>query len=95
MSFCLTSLKSVNVLSVAPKQDSLVLEQPQEAVGQAGTEPARVQLLGQTEERSWVAVEVGSVKDGRGLGQLVLLEIVIQTTPWGSSDKQFNRITNV
>ena len=80
---CLTSLKSVNVLGVAPEEDSLVLEQSHEAVGQTGAVAAWVQLLGQAEEWPRVPVEVCSLKNSRGLRELILLEIVVQTTPWG------------
>ena len=65
-------------------QDSLVLEQPHEAVGETGAELARVELLGQTEEGTRVPVKVDCVENGGRFLKLVLLEIVIQTTAWSS-----------
>ena len=44
---------------------------------------ARPQLLGQREEGFGVSGEVSDVENGRGLWDVVLLQVVIETGPWG------------
>lgn len=50
-------------------------------VGQAWLVGAWVQLPGQGEEGLWVSGEVGHIKDGGGLGYVVMLQVVIETSP--------------
>ena len=89
-STALTSLKPINVLCVVPEQNSFVLQQSHEAVGQAGRVLARVQLLGQAEERLRVAGEVRHVKHCGRVREVILLKVVVETGSWGP----FGRSTN-
>ena len=79
----LTSLQAIDVLRVVPQQQSLVLQQPDEVVHGIGGVSARVELLCQGKEGSWVVAEEVNVEDGRRLGDAVLPEIVVQTCAWG------------
>ncbi len=43
---------------------------------------ARVELPSQSEEWFWITREVANVKDGRRVGNFVLLKVVIQSSSW-------------
>ena len=43
-----------------------------------------IELLGQGEERQWVVMEVVDLEYGLCIRQVIPLEVVIETTPWGS-----------
>ena len=84
----LTSLQAIDVLRVVPQQQSLVLQQPDEAVHGVGGVPARVEFLRQGEEGPRVVAEEVDVEDGRRLGDVVLPEIVVETCAWGPGGAQ-------
>jgi len=42
-----------------------------------------IQLLGQSEEGSRVVMEIVHLEYGLCIRQVILLEVVIETTPWG------------
>lgn len=77
-----TSLQAVDVLRVHAQELPLVVEQPHEVVCGVGLVVPRVQLLGQSEEGLWVAVEKVDLKYGLCVGQAVLLQVVIETAAW-------------
>ena len=47
---------------------------------------ARVQLPGQCEKWFGLPGEVCDVKDGGGVRDIVLLQVVIETSPWAPKD---------
>ena len=51
-------------------------------VDSVGLVLARIELPSQSEEWPWITREVTYVKDGRGVGNFVLLKVVIQTSSW-------------
>lgn len=76
----LTSLQSIDVLSVHPEQLAFVMKQPDEVVCQIGTIITRIQLFSQGKERFRVVIEIINLKYGLGIGEVVLLEVVIKAT---------------
>lgn len=49
---------------------------------------ARVQLFSQREERTRVIREVVDIKDGFGVGNVVLFQVGIQASAWSSDGKK-------
>ena len=47
---------------------------------------AWVELLGKGKERLGVACKVGDVKDGSGVWDVILLEVVIQSCAWSPEE---------
>lgn len=76
----LTSLQSIDVLSVHPEQLAFVMKQPDEVVCQIGTIITRIQLFSQGKERFRVVIEIVNLKYGLGIGEVILLEVVIKAT---------------
>uniref|UniRef100_A0A8W7PT94 Uncharacterized protein n=1 Tax=Anopheles coluzzii TaxID=1518534 RepID=A0A8W7PT94_ANOCL len=58
------TFQRVNVLRVVAHQQTLLLEQPDEVVRRCRFERARVELLGEREERFRVLVQILQLKDG-------------------------------
>ena len=79
----LTSLQAINVLSVVPQQYSFLLQQTHKVVYSVGLVLARIELLGQSEERLRVPGEEANIKYGSGIRDPILLEVVIETSAWG------------
>jgi len=77
-----TSLQPVDVLRVHPQELTLPLEQPHKVVRRVGPVTPRVELLGQGEEGPGVPAEEAELEDGLGVGQAVLLQVVIETAAW-------------
>lgn len=69
----LTFLQPVNVLGVHSEQQALVMQHADEIVDVVGPVGARVQLLGQGEERLRVVGEVVDVENGFWVRDVVLL----------------------
>ena len=78
----LTSLQAINVLSVVPQQYSLLLQQMHKVVHSVGLVLARIELLGQSEERLRVSREKPNIKNGSGIRDPILFEVVIETSAW-------------
>lgn len=76
----LTSLQSIDVLGVHPKQLAFVMKQPDEVVRQIGMIVTRIQLFSQGKERFRVVMEIVNLKYGLSIGKVVLLKVVIKAT---------------
>lgn len=59
------------------------MQQPEEIVGGIGAVVAGIELLGQGEEGLGVEEEIGQLKDGLGVGDVVLLQVAVQAAPGG------------
>lgn len=79
-----TSFQAVDILRIHPEKLTLVVKQTHKIVCQIGLVIARIQLLGQGKEGSRVVMEIVNLKYGFCIRQVILLEVVIETTPWGS-----------
>lgn len=79
----LTSLQPVDVLGVEAQEQPLVVQQPEEIVGGIGTVVAGIELLGQGEKGFGVNKEIPQLKDGLGVGNVVLLQVAVQAAPRG------------
>lgn len=79
----LTSLQSIDVLSVHPDQLAFVMKQPDEVVCQIGTIVPGIQLFSQGKERVWIVMKIVNLKYCLGVREVVLLEVVIKATPGG------------
>lgn len=58
------------------------MQQPHEIMGHIGPVVPRVELFGQGEEGSGVMVEEAELEYGLRVGQVVLLQVVIETAAW-------------
>lgn len=76
------SFQAIYVLRVHSQQLTLLMQQPNKVVRQVGLEVSGIQLFGQGEEGIWVSVEKVDVEYGLGVWQVVLLQVVIETTAW-------------
>lgn len=77
-----TSFQAINVLCVHPEQLTLLVKQIYKVVCQVGAVVSWIQLFGQGEEGIWVMVEKANLKYGLGVRQVILLQVVIETTAW-------------
>lgn len=77
-----TSLQAVDVLRVHPQELPLVVKQPHKIMGEIGLVAPWIQLFGQSKERIWVVMEKVNLKYGLCVGQVVLLQVVIETAAW-------------
>lgn len=77
-----TSFQPVDVLRVHPEKLALVVEQPYKIMAQVGLIVPWIQLFGQGEERIRVSMEKVDLKYGLGVGQVILLQVVIETATW-------------
>lgn len=77
-----TSLQAIDVLRVHPQELPLVVKQPHKIMGQIGLVVPWIQLFGQSKERIWVVMEKVNLKYGLCVGQVVLLQVVIETAAW-------------
>lgn len=75
-------LQRVNVLGVDPLHAAFVLQEADEHVRRRGAEVARIELLGQKVKGPRVFDKVVELKDSRGVGQVVLLQVVVQACAW-------------
>lgn len=75
-----TSLQPVDVLRVHPEQLALLVKQTHKVVCQIRLVVSWIQFSGQSEEGLWVSMEKFDLKDGLGVGQVVLLQVMVQTT---------------
>lgn len=75
-----TSLQPVDVLRVHPEQLALLVKQTHKVVSQIRLVVPWIQLSGQSEEGVWVSMKEFYLKNGLGVGQVVLLQVIIQTT---------------
>lgn len=78
-----TSFQAVDVLRVHAQKLALIVEQPHKIMAQVGLVVPWIQLFGQSKERIWVVVEKVNLKDGLCVGQVVLLQVVIETAAGG------------
>lgn len=69
-------------MRVHPQKLALIVEQPHKIMGQVGLVVPWIQLFGQSEERVRVVMEKVNLKYGLRVGQVVLLQVVIETAPW-------------
>lgn len=60
------------------------MEQPDEVVCQIGAIIPRIQLFSQGKERLRVVMEIVNLKYGLGIGEVILLKVVIKATSGGS-----------
>lgn len=58
------------------------MKQIYKVVCQVGVVVSWIQLFGQGEEGIWVMVEKANLKYGLGVRQVILLQVVIETTAW-------------
>lgn len=58
------------------------MKQIYKVVCQVGAVVSWIQLFGQGEEGIWVMVEKANLKYGLGVRQVILLQVVIETTAW-------------
>lgn len=77
-----TSLQSIDVLCVHPEELPLLVQQTHEVVCQVGLVVPRIQLFGQGEEGDGVSVKEADFKYGFGIREVVLLQVVVETTAW-------------
>lgn len=69
----LTFLQAIDVLRVHAQQQAFVVERTDEVVDVVGPVAARIQSLGQREERLRVVGKVVNVENGLWVGDVVLL----------------------
>lgn len=60
------------------------MEQPHKMMGQIGLIVPWIQLFGQSEERVRVLMEKVDLEYGLGIGEVILLQVVIETATWRS-----------
>lgn len=84
----ITSLQAVDVLRVHPEELALPVEQAHKVMGQVRQVVSRIQLLGQGEERIRVVVEELNFKYGLSVGEVVLLQVVVQSAAWRSEGER-------
>lgn len=64
------------------------MEQSEEVVSDIRPVVPRVQLLGQREKGLGVMKEKVKFEDGLGVWDFILLEVVVEATPWGSVETE-------
>lgn len=79
-----TSFQPVDVLRVHPEELTLLVEQPDKIMGQIGLIVPWIQLFGQSEEGVWVLMEKVDLEYGLSIGEVILLQVVIETATWRS-----------
>lgn len=84
----LTSLKPIDVLCVEPQKQLLVVKQSKEVVGDIRLIVPRVQFLGQCEKRLGIVKKIVKFKNGLWVWDVILLQVVVQATPWGSVETE-------
>lgn len=60
------------------------MEQPDKIMGQIGLIVPWIQLFGQSEEGVRVLMEKVDLEYGLGIGEVILLQVVIETATWRS-----------
>lgn len=78
---CCLLFEIVDVLSHVLPELSLVLEHLDEVVGRGRIEFGQVEVLSKLVERLRVAIEVVQHEESFGLGQVVLLKVVVDASP--------------
>lgn len=78
----LTSFQAVDVLRVHPEKLTLLVEQPDKVVGYVRLVVSWIQLFGQSKEGIRVSVEKADLKYGLSIGEVILLQVVVETTAW-------------
>ena len=69
-------------MCVAPQEDSFLLEKSDKVMGVVRVIVTGIKFFSKSEERFRVASKVTNVKYCSGVGYLVLLEVVIETSTW-------------
>lgn len=64
------------------------MEQAHKVMAQVGLIVPRIQLFGQSEERIGVVVEEFNLKYGLSVGEVVLLQVVVQSAAWRSEGEK-------
>lgn len=64
------------------------MKQSKEVVGDIRLIVPRVQLLGQCEKRLGIVKEIVKFKNGLWVWDVILLQVVVQATPWGSVETE-------
>lgn len=82
----LTFLQSINVLGVHSQQQPFVMKHADEVVYVVGSVAARIQSLGQGEERLRVVGEVVNVENSFRVRDVVLLQVGVKTCSWSSEN---------
>lgn len=77
-----TSFQPVDVLCVHPEQLTLAVKQSHKVVTEVGLVVPWVQLFGQGEEGIRVSVKKANLKYGLSIGQVILLQVVIESAAW-------------
>lgn len=78
----LTSFQAVDVLRVHPEKLALLVEQPDKVMGHVGLVVSWIQLFGQGKEGIRVMVEKADLKYGLSVGEVILLQVVVETAAW-------------
>lgn len=81
---CLTFFQSIDVLRVHSEQQAFVMQHSDEVVYVVGAVAARIQSLGQGEERLWVIGEVVNVENSFWVRDVVLFQVGVKACPWSS-----------
>lgn len=80
----LTFLQPIDVLRVHSQQQAFVMEHADEVVYVVGPVAARIQSLGQGEERLRVVGEVVNVENSFWVRDVVPLQVSVKTRSWSS-----------
>ena len=84
-----TSFQSINILCVIPEQHFFLLQQSNKVVDSVGLVATGVELPGKDQERLGVVHKECDVKYCSGVWNLVLLEVVIETSTWCSGRERY------
>lgn len=66
------------------EQQTLLLEEVDERVGDGWAVFPWVQLLGECVEGQWILAEEGELEDGFGVREVQALEVCVQARLWGA-----------